>query len=479
MRRSEYLRSTGVRFTLLYVALYVLSTVVLLVTLYLIEARSLDRDINDRVDGRIEELQEAYDFGGITEVLDDISTRRRSHAKLRTFYRLIDGQGRVLDANLPAAPITLGRQTLDLDVTVQGVPEKVQIVASTVRLDDGSMLTVGMEPVWREAIDSLFMRAAFGTLIAALLLGGGIGALMTRRFLSRIDDITSTVVDIMGGQLHSRVETRDTNDELDRLAASLNAMLDRIDFLVTETREVTNSVAHDLRTPLSRLGRRLEEARDAGTETEEGAEALDLAIQESAGILETFNAILSIAQVEGAMSASTFTTVNISGMLDTLAEAYGALAEEEGRPFEATIAPDVEVRGDRALILQMVSNLLENAMKHTTEGTAVRVSLDRLGSRARVTIEDRGRGIPAEARDRVFDRFVRLEASRTTPGNGLGLSLVAAIAKLHAIQVRLEDAAPGLRVVLTFPPKSSLDQAAASRAPAPAPPQGQSQGLTA
>ena len=467
MRRSEFLRSTGVRFTLLYVALYLLSTVVLLATLYLIEARSLDQDIQDRVDSRVEELQEAYRFGGMVEIIDEINTRGRSHAKIRTFYRLTDSQGQVLAANLPAVPVSPGRQTLTVDAMVQDAPEKIQIVARTVPLEGGAMLTVGMEPVWREAIDSLFVRAAFGTLVAALLLGGGIGALMTGRFLRRIDSITSTVVDIMGGQLHSRVETRNTNDELDRLAASLNAMLDRIDFLVTETREVTNSVAHDLRTPLSRLGRRLEEARLHGAVSGDGEHALDLAIDECAGILETFNAILGIAQVEGAMSASTFTNVKLSEMLETLAEAYGPLADEEGRPFEAAIAPGLEVRADRALVLQMISNLIENALKHTHHGTPVRLALDRTGGRVRVTVEDRGRGIPAESRDRVFERFVRLEASRTTPGNGLGLSLVAAIAKLHNITIKLEDAAPGLRVVLTFPPRTAPDQADASRVPRP------------
>lgn len=472
MRRSDFLRSTGVRFTLLYVALYLLSTVVLLVTLYLIEARSLDQDIRDRVDARIEELQDAYAFGGMSEVIEDIDARRRSHVKLRTFFRLTDSTGHDLAGNLPDVPVVLGRQKLSAEVNVQGTPERIQVAARTVKMGEAT-LTVGMEPVWREAIDSLFVRAALGTLVAAVLLGGAIGALMTRRFLSRIDGITSTVVDIMGGQLHSRVDTRDTNDELDRLAASLNAMLDRIDFLVTETREVTNSVAHDLRTPLSRLGRRLEEAREAGTETEEGAHALDLAIEESAGILETFNAILGIAQVEGAMSAKTFTTVKLSDMLGTLGEAYGALAEEEGRRFELDIPPGIEVRGDRALILQMLSNLIENAMKHTPEGTPVGLRLKRAAGRVSIVIEDRGRGIPAESRDRVFDRFVRLEASRTTPGNGLGLSLVAAIAKLHNIQIVLEDAAPGLRVVLTFP-RAAPDQAEASaRAPRPV------QGLTA
>ena len=467
MRRSDFLRSTGVRFTLLYVALYLLSTVILLVTLYLIEARSLDEDLRDRVDARIEELQDVYRFGGLQEVIQDIEAKRRSHLKLRTFDRLTDENGGVLTANLPEIPVTLGRQQFSVDVAGQGARERIQIVARTVKIGDAT-LTVGMEPVWREAIDSLFVRAALGTLIAALVLVGAIGALMTRRFLSRIDAITSTVVDIMGGQLHSRVETRNTNDELDRLAASLNAMLDRIDFLVTETREVTNSVAHDLRTPLSRLGRRLEEAREAGTETEERAHALDLAIEESAGILETFNAILGIAQVEGAMSAKTFTTVKLSEMLDTLGEAYGPLAEEEDRHFDLDIPPGIEVWGDRALILQMLSNLIENAMKHTPHGTQVRLRLERTaGGRVRIIVEDRGRGIPAEARDRVFDRFVRLEASRTTPGNGLGLSLVAAIAKLHNIQITLEDAGPGLRVVLTFP-KAAPDQAEASvRAPRP------------
>ena len=204
MRRSDFLRSTGVRFTLLYVALYLLSTVILLVTLYLIEARSLDEDLRDRVDARIEELQDVYRFGGLQEVIQDIEAKRRSHLKLRTFDRLTDENGGVLTANLPEIPVTLGRQQFSVDVAGQGARERIQIVARTVKIGDAT-LTVGMEPVWREAIDSLFVRAALGTLIAALVLGGAIGALMTRRYLSRIDAITSTVVDIMGGQLHSRV----------------------------------------------------------------------------------------------------------------------------------------------------------------------------------------------------------------------------------------------------------------------------------
>ncbi|MEN3973636.1 ATP-binding protein [Emcibacter sp. SYSU 3D8] len=467
MRRIDAFRSTGVRFTLLYVALYLLSTIILLATLYLIEVRTLDQDVREQVDARIEELEDAYRFGGIGQVIDDIEIKGRSHVKLRTFYRLTDGQGNVLAGSLLDVPNSVGDHNMSVVVNTQGVNEQIEIVARTVTVPNGAILTVGVEPVWREAINSLFTRAALGTLAGAVLLGGGIGALMTRRFLSRINDITSTVIDIMGGQLDSRVDARGTHDELDRLAASLNAMLDRIDFLVTETREVTNNVAHDLRTPLSRLSRRLEEARDAGTDTIEGAQALDLAIEESAGILETFNAILSIAQVEGAMSAKTFSPVALSDMLGTLSEAYGPLAEEEGRRFETDIPPGIEVRGDRALILQMLSNLIENAMKHTPEGTPVRLRLERTGGRLRITIEDRGIGIPAESRDRVFDRFVRLEASRTTPGNGLGLSLVAAIAKLHNIRLTLEDAGPGLRVVLTFP-KAAPDQAEALvKAPRP------------
>ncbi|MBI1181820.1 MAG: HAMP domain-containing protein [Alphaproteobacteria bacterium] len=449
MSLSRFFRSTGVRFTLLYVVLYLLSNAILLGALYLTETARLDEDLRVRVDSRVESLVSQYRLGGVTALVDDIAMRTRNQIKLRTFYRLTDARGRLVAGSLPPFPKEESWRTARVESGKEG-REPATVLLRTVHLAGGEWLTVGMEPVQHEAIDRLFASAGIGVLLATLLLGVSIGALLSTGFLRRVDRMTSAVEDIMRGHMDRRVESRRSGDELDRLAASLNAMLDRIDFLMTEMREVTNSVAHDLRTPLSRLRRRLEEARQASLGNADADRALDLAAVECEGVLDTFNAILRIAQVEGTASAASFGVVDLSELVATFDDAYRPLAEEEGRPFDVTPGEKIAVRGDRELLTQLVSNLLDNALKHTPPATPLRLALERQAGAVRLVVEDRGPGIPEAARKKVFDRFFRLEASRTAPGNGLGLSLVAAIARLHGANVALEDAAPGLRAVLTF-----------------------------
>jgi signal transduction histidine kinase len=264
---------------------------------------------------------------------------------------------------------------------------------------------------------------------------------------------------VEAGDLRRRLPVRraEGGDEFDRLAARINATLDRLQDLMAALREVTDDIAHDLRTPLSHLRQRLEAAGAAGT-AEEWRAAAEAAIADCDAILEVFAALLRIAQVEGGAQRAAFTRFDLSAAVEAVAEAYAPAAEERGQEFAAQLAPDLAAYGDRTLVSQLVANLLENAVRHGKEGGSIAVSLAPApagaGGGAVLEVMDDGPGIPPEERERVFRRFHRLDVARSTPGSGLGLALVRAVAELHGLQVALEDAAPGggLRVRVEFPP---------------------------
>jgi signal transduction histidine kinase len=248
------------------------------------------------------------------------------------------------------------------------------------------------------------------------------------------------------------VPVRGTGDDLDRLAGTLNRMLDRIGALMESLHQVSSDVAHDLRTPLSRLYQGLEHARTHAHSAREYETAVDAALREAEGLLDTFSALLRIAQVEGASPRAEFGRVDLSAVAESIADAYRPDAEEAGHILTASVAPGVAVHGDQELLTQAAANLVENALRHTPPSTriTVRLSADPEAG-ACLSVEDDGPGVDGEDLPRLVHRFYRGERSRTTPGNGLGLSLVAAVADLHGATLRLRNAGPGLWVSLTFP----------------------------
>jgi signal transduction histidine kinase len=315
------------------------------------------------------------------------------------------------------------------------------------RLGDGSFLLVAQDASRLIDMQHAIVRAFIwaGGLTFLLAIGGGL--LVGGNFVRRIDTIGRTSRAIMEGDLSARIPVRGNNDEIDQLVVGLNAMLDRIQQLLDGLRQVTSDIAHDLRTPLGRLRHRLEDARERATNTTEYATATEEAIAEADSLLEIFSALLRIAQIEAGAQRSAFTEVDLSALMRSIGEAYAPSAEDCQHRLESSIADGVTLTGDRQLLAQMVSNLLENALHHTPAGSTVQLILRKTGTRFEIDVSDDGPGVPEAERDKVFDRFYRLDRSRTTTGSGLGLALVKAIATLHGLSLRLEDRQPGLAVI--------------------------------
>ena len=252
----------------------------------------------------------------------------------------------------------------------------------------------------------------------------------------------------MEGDLSARIPVRGTQDEIDQLIASLNAMLGRIQQLMDGLRQVSSDIAHDLRTPLGRLRQHLEDARERAKTTAEYDAATDAAIEEADGLLETFSALLRIAQVEAGAQKSAFADIDLSALARSIGEAYQPAAEDSGHTLDIRIDDGVHFTGDRQLLAQMISNLVENALHHTPSGSTVALAVRKTAPGFAIEVADNGPGIPEDERGKVFDRFYRLDRSRSTAGSGLGLALVKAIAGLHGLTIELVDRKPGLGVVV-------------------------------
>jgi signal transduction histidine kinase len=304
------------------------------------------------------------------------------------------------------------------------------------------------------AFRNVILRALYWGIGLALVLGLSGGFLMSRNFLKRVDAITDTSRNIMAGDLSQRMPVGSSGDELDRLSDSLNEMLAQIERLMAGMKEVSSNVAHDLKTPLTRLRARAEAALRS-TQEDEHRLALQQTIVESDKLLQTFNALLSIARAEAGQSREGLDIIDVSDVLRDVAELYEPLVEEESGSLNVAALPSLQVRGDRQLLAQAFSNVIDNAMKYGASQGAkavhVTMSAESQHGKAVITIADAGQGIRAEDRERVLDRFVRLDESRSKPGNGLGLSLVASVMKLHGGTLELGDAAPGLKATLTLP----------------------------
>jgi signal transduction histidine kinase len=323
-------------------------------------------------------------------------------------------------------------------------------------LPGGFRLLVGRDVEERGRLREAIQTAFGYSLLLVGVLGCAGGWFITRRVLKRVDDMTETTRTIMAGDLSGRLRLAGTGDELDRLAQNLNVMLDRIGELMAGLREVSDNIAHDLKTPLTRLRNKADEALRTAETPEALREALEANIEESDNLIRIFNALLMIARLEAGNARETLTDFDAAEAVRGIAELYEALAEEARVPLEVSIEDDLPVHGSRELLGQAMANLLDNALKYgaptsAESAQAVTVTARREGSDVVIAIGDRGPGIPETERGRVLERFVRLESARSRPGFGLGLSLAAAVARLHGGGLRLEDNQPGLRALIQIP----------------------------
>lgn len=452
LARFRILRVASFRFAALYVAVFAVSALILGVAVF-VEARSvLQQQMRARIETETAFLREEFNAGGVSRLVHALQARGEGTGALD--YLLQDHTGAHLAGEIPAQPgLAPGWTTFDIPPGPEDEGESEHTRALVSELPGGLLLGVGSDLEQVRDLEAAIARAFLWTvaLVAALGIAGGI--LLSRAFLKRVDAISRTAEAIIAGDLTQRVPTRGTGDDLDRLAGTLNHMLDRIAVLMESLRQVSSDVAHDLRTPLSRLYQRLEEARTHARSVAEYEAATTAAIHEAHGLLETFAALLRIAQVEGSSSRAAFAEVDLSALAETVADAYRPDAEESGHRLTTSTDGAIAVRGDKELLTQSLANLVENAIRHTPAGTQIITSLTRAPDRGAIlTVEDDGPGVAAADLPLLTDRFFRGERSRSTPGNGLGLSLVAAVAELHGAALLLEPANPGLRAILRFPP---------------------------
>ena len=457
MHLTRLWRSTGFRLAALYAGIFGASVLILFAVIYWIAGSALHQQLTANVEGEVAALVNDYQTGGAGHAAESISHRIASRTHATLYYLLLDPAGRKLAGDLPTVPPRSGWMDLpaardkddDRDEDAEDVTEH-RVLALGTMLADGSFLLVGEDTHRVVEVEEAIIQAFGWAFAITILLAASGGAVLSFGFLRRIDAINRTSRAIIDGRLSDRVPTRGTDDEFDRLAHNLNEMLDRVQALMESLRQVSNDIAHDLRTPLSRLRQQLETARVTSGRIEDYESAVNQAIVDTDAILVTFSALLRIAQIEAGTRKAAFTTIDLSGIFRSISEIYGAVAEDHGQSLVATIEPDISVRGDRELLTQLLANLVENAIRHTPKGTQISLHLGRGPRGPFGVVADNGPGIPSGARERVFQRFFRLEQSRTTPGSGLGLSLAAAVAEIHGITITLGDNNPGLKVTLDF-----------------------------
>jgi signal transduction histidine kinase len=451
MRLRRLFRTYSFRTTLLYVALFGIAIAVLFAVIYWVTGSAMKSELRNEVTEEMSPMLAQHRADGIGSIESAIRERVASPDYAASFYLLQDPTGNRVAGNLhPMSPAD-GWYELRIPIEEGGEDESDILLAHGQVLPDGWFLVVGQDMDQFNDIEEWIVEVAGWGLAAAFVLALVGGLATSARILRRIEAITAASGEIVQGNLAHRIALRGTGDEFDQLSTNLNEMLDRIQMLMEGLRQMSNDIAHDLRTPLTRLRQHLEGAQTKAATAAEYGEIVGKAIRETDDILHTFGALMRIAQIEAGTRRSAFTDVDLSNVLYTIVEAYAAVAEDERHAFTNRISQGIVVRGDRQLLTQMMANLVENALRHTPAGTRVEIALDGTPAAPVCTIADNGPGIPEEERDKVFRRFYRMDRSRSTAGSGLGLSLVAAVADLHRIAVEVGDQRPGLKIVLRFP----------------------------
>src|SRR4051812_45215529 len=458
---GKLFRTTAFKLTLVYLLTFVLFAAIVLVYFAWNTRRLINEQITQTVDSETVTLQDEYDIGGIRRLIFTLDARARRPDSYLYLLTTAAGEGLAGNVGSLTAGVlersgwteTAYRKLEDLEQTEH------HALAKVVQLSGGFRMLVGRDLEERDRMHDVVIGAGRWSLAIVVVLGIAGGLFVMRRVLQRVDAMTATAQTIMAGDLSGRLPIAGTNDELDRLAGNLNTMLDRIEALMRGLKEVSDNIAHDLKTPLTRMRNRCEEALRTAEDESQYRAALQNAIEESDALIRTFNALLLIARAESGQARDGMSEFDAAEIARGVGDLYEPLADEKGLVLKVDAPAAAPVRGNRELVSQALANLVDNAIKYAApNGAPVNGAQSEIvvkaigeGDRILLTVSDPGPGIPEADRSRVVDRFVRLEQSRSLPGSGLGLSLAQAVAHLHGGELRLEDNHPGLRSVIALP----------------------------
>jgi signal transduction histidine kinase len=449
---AKTLRSSTLRLALLAIAVFGAAVVALFGYVYWSTASFVRSRADRAIAAEQAILLQAYERAGRSGLIAAIDERIAQNRLAGGRYLLVEPAGAPVAGNLPAWPSALAGangwgEFTPLPPHADGAPARAMFTT----LPDGARLLVGQDIADLDAFAHQIETAILLGIAFVFVLAGVASVSVTRRTVGRIEAINATSRAIMRRGLGERIPLRGTHDEWDQLAANLNSMLDRIEGLMAEVKQVTDNVAHDLRTPLARMHGRLEKAYNAPGGSEHERTLIGDTLADLEGVLRMFSSLTRISQIEANGRTEAVRAVNLSEVAREVGELFDAAAEDKGSRLEVVGGEGVLVIGDRDLLFDAVANLVDNAIKHGRAGGRVTVAVARGDGRGEISVADDGPGIPVHERQHVFKRFYRLERSRRTAGNGLGLSLVAAVARLHGANIDMEDTAPGLKVRLRFP----------------------------
>lgn len=454
MRVTDLLRSSTFRLVLSYMALFGASVLLLLGFIYWSTIAVIAHQTDESIKTEISWLTGLYTDHGLSSLISTINERSAHSKRSSSYYAVSSADKRLLAGNIPVrfdlAPEQLGWKNIEMN-EARTTGRVVQIRARSVQLNDGEYLLVGRDRRQLIVSQNLIIPALLWGLIIMIVLAILGGLVMGRSVLRHIEQINLTVREIMAGDLSRRIPGNNSSDEFDQLANNLNGMLDEIERLMAGIRQVSNNVAHDLRTPLTRLRNQLEELRTGFADDSPNYEYVEKSIEYADQLLSTFNALLRIARIEAGGQKTNMKLIDVTLLLNDAKELYEAVAESKNILIRSEVAGLPTFLADRDLLFQAVTNLLDNAIKYTPEGGKVSLSASQSKLIAEISVSDTGPGIPEESREKVIQRFYRLEDSRTSEGNGLGLSLVEAVAHMHKGQLVLTDNNPGLKATLQFP----------------------------
>jgi hypothetical protein len=458
---GKLLRTTAFQLTLAYLLIFILFAVSLLGYFALNTRRLITEQITNRVNVEVNVLREQYEQGGIRRLVTIIDQRARRPSS--NLLMVTTPTGEELAGNVGSLePSVLDHPGwFELSYRRADASDEAQhrALVQVVELPSGFRILVGRDLEERERIYAIIANAGRWSFALVVVLGVAGGFFVSRRVLKRVDAMSETAHTIMAGDLSGRLPIAGTGDELDRLAENLNAMLERIEALMRGLKEVSDNIAHDLKTPLTRLRNRCEQALRVTNRDADYRATLESTIAESDELIRTFDALLMIARAESGHARDNMADFDAADIVRDIGELYEPLADEKGLALKVETPLTAPVRGNRELVSQALANLVDNAIKYAGPATSktngaiaeIVIGAGAEGERIMLTVSDHGPGIPEADRGRVVERFVRLEQSRSEPGSGLGLSLASAVARLHGGELTFEDNHPGLKSIIALP----------------------------